>query len=120
MPHLRIASVLISFFAVTLPIKAAQNREQPPLSGFAIQITNQSGQSTHFLISGRGLKGGGSFTLPPGEIIKLADKDSERVSMVGVTASTEGDAWRIKVSVVKGEFYDKGEQDVATYLVREG
>jgi hypothetical protein len=39
--------------------------------------------------------------------------------MVKLTASSEGDAWRINVSVVKGEFYDKGEQGVATYLVRE-
>lgn len=119
MAHLRIASILIALCAVTLPIEAIQDREQPPLSGFAIQIAYQSGQSTHYFIYGRELKGRGAFTLPPEEIIKRADKDSEQVSIVKVAASSEEDAWRIKVSVVKGEFYDKGEQDVATYLVRE-
>jgi hypothetical protein len=119
MAHLRIASILMALFAVTLPIKAIQDQEQPPLSGFAIEITNQTGQSIHFFISGRELKGRGSFTLPPREIIKRADKDSDQVTMVGVAAAPEDDAWRIKITVVKGEYYDKGEQDVATYLVRE-
>ena len=119
MAHLGITSILIVLFAVTPPIKTIQDQEQPRLSGYAIEITNQSGQSTHFLIAGRELKGAGSFTLPSTEIIKRADNDSEQVSMITVAASSEKDAWRIKVSVVKGDFYDKGEQDVATYLVRE-
>jgi len=118
MVHLGTVSVLIALYAVTLPIQAVQHRE-PQLNGFAIQITYQSGRSTYFPMSGRELKRDGSFTLPPGEIIKHADKDSEQVSMVRFTASPEGDAWRINVSVVKGEFYDKGGQDVATFLVRE-
>src|SRR5829696_6061058 len=119
MAHPRITTVLIALFAITLPINAFQNREPLPPSGFAIQITNQRGQSSHLLLSKRGLKGGGSFTLSPSDIARRADKDSEQVSEVKVTASSEGDVWKIMVSVVKGEFYDKGEQDVATYLVRE-
>jgi hypothetical protein len=118
MVHLGTISVLIALYAVTLTIQAVQHREQQ-LSGFAIQITYQSGKSTYFLMSGRELKRDGSFTIPPGEIIKHADKDSEQVSEVYVAASAEGDAWKLKVWVVKGEFGDKGRQDVATFLVRE-
>jgi hypothetical protein len=119
MAFLRIASVLLSLSVVTPYTEAIQVRERPPLSGYAIQITHQSGQSHHFLISAPELKGGGSFTLPPGEVIKPADTVSEQVSMIKVSASSERDAWRIKISVIRGEFYDKGEQDVATFLVRE-
>jgi hypothetical protein len=58
--------------------------------------------------------------LPPGEIVKRAEKDSEQVSEVYINASSEGNGWKIKVSVVMGGFYDKGRQDVATFLVSEG
>jgi len=118
MAHMRVASMLIALFAITPPIIAFQNRETVPVSGFAIQITNQRGQSFHLLLAKP--KNQGSFTLPPGEIVKRADKDSEQVSEVYITAYSEGNAWKVKVSVVKGEFYDKGQQDLATYLVREG
>jgi hypothetical protein len=118
MAHMRVSFVLIAFFAITPPIIAFQNREALPVSGFAIQITNQRGQSFHLLLTES--KKQGSFTLPPSEIIKRADKDSEQVSEVYITASSEGNEWKVKVSVVKGEFYDKGQQDVATFLVREG
>jgi hypothetical protein len=120
MAHMRVASLLIALFAITPGITAFQNPEPPPVSGFVIQITRQSGQSFHLLLAKSGSKNRGSFTLNPGEIVKPADKDSEQVSEVLVTASTEGSAWKISISVVKGEFYDKGQQDVATYLVREG
>ena len=118
MAHMRVASMLIALFAITPPIIAFQNRETVPVSGFAIQITNQRGQSFHLLLAKP--KNQGSFTLPPGEIVKRADKDSEHISEVYITAYSEGNAWKVKVSVVKGEFYDKGRQDVATYLVSEG
>lgn len=120
MAHLRVASVLIALLAIAPPANAFQNPEPPPPSGFAIQVTNRRGQSSHFPFAKGGLKGGGSFTLPPGEIVKRADKDSEQVSLVCLNASYEGDIWKIEVSVVKGEFYDKGRQDVSTHLVREG
>ncbi|HEV8133018.1 MAG TPA: hypothetical protein VGP85_00005, partial [Pyrinomonadaceae bacterium] len=114
MAHMRVASMLMALFAITPPIIVFQNRETLPTSGFAIQITRQGGQSFHLLLANQN-----SFTLPPGEIVKRADKDSEQVSEVYITASSEGNAWKVKVSVVKGEFYDKGQQDVATYLIRE-
>jgi hypothetical protein len=117
---LRIAFIVIALLAVALPARAAQHRERSPLSGYAVQITYRDGQSTHFLIPGREMKGGGAFTLSPQEIVRRADKDSEQVSLIKVGASPEEGAWRIKVSVVKGEFYDKGEQDVLTCLVRVG
>jgi len=120
MAHMRVASMLIALFASIPPIIAFQNRETLPVSGFAIQITRQGGHSFHLLLAKAESKNQGSFTLPPGEIVKRADKDSEQVSEVLITASFEGNAWKIKVSVVKGEFYDKGQQDLATYLVREG
>jgi hypothetical protein len=119
MAHMRVASILIAFFTITTPIIAFQNRENRPVSRFAIQITNHRGQSFHLLLEGKS-KNQGSFTLAPGEIVKRADKNSEQVSEVLITASSEGNAWKIKVSVVKGEFYDMGQQDVATYLVGEG
>src|SRR4029434_865212 len=118
MVHSGTVSVLIVLYAVTLPIQAVQHREQQQLGGFAIQFTYQSGKSLYFPMSGRE-KPHGSFSIPQGEIIKHADKDSEQVSTVMFTASSEGNAWRINVSVVKGEFGDKGRQDVATFLVHE-
>jgi len=116
---LRIATVLLSLFVVALPTQAIQDRERPALSGYGVQITYQSGQSSHFLIPGPKLKVAGSFTLAPGEIIKPAATANDQVSMVKVSASFEKDIWRINISVIKGEFYDKGEQDVATFFVRE-
>ena len=107
MAHMRVAFMLIALFAITLPIIAFQSPETLLVSGFAIQITNQRGQSFHLLLAKP--KNQGSFTLPPGEIVKRADKDSEQVSEVYITAYSEGNAWKVKVSVVKGEFYDKGQ-----------
>ena len=118
MAHMRVASLLTALFSITAPINAVQNRETLPVSGFAIQITNQRGHI--YLVLAKESKNRGSFTLNPSEIVKRADKDSDQVSEVYVTALPEGNAWKLKVSVVKGEFYDKGQQDVATYLVREG
>lgn len=120
MAHMRVVSLLIALFAITPPIIVFQNRETLPGSRFAIQITNQRGQSFHLLLANAKSNNQSSFTLPPGEIVKRAEKDSEQVSEVVLTTSLEGNAWKIKVSVVKGEFYDKGQQDVASYLVREG
>ena len=119
MALLRIATVLLSLFVVALPTQVIQDRERPALSGYGVQITYQSGQSSHFLIPGPKLKVAGSFTLAPGEIIKPAATANDQVSMVKVSASFEKDIWRINISVIKGEFYDKGEQDVATFFVRE-
>jgi hypothetical protein len=114
--YLRVVFVM---FAITLPVVALQKRESAALSDLAIQVTNQLGHSIYMDFAKGESKRRGSFTLPPGEIIKRADKDSDQVSMIYVSAAPEQDAWRINVSVVKGEFYDKGEQDVATFLVRE-
>jgi hypothetical protein len=119
MALLRIATVLLPLLVAALPTQAIQDRERPALSGYGIQIIYQSGQSSHFLIPAPKLKVAGSFTIPPGEIIKRADTANEQVSMVKVSAAFEKDIWRINISAVKGEFYDKGEQDVATFLVRE-
>src|SRR4029453_7075264 len=99
---LRVASLLIALFAVNFRIVNVQDRVPQPLSGYAIRVTYPGGKSSHFLISSRGLKGVGGFTLAPGDIIKPAEKDDDQVSMIRVIASSEGDAWRIKVSVVKG------------------
>jgi hypothetical protein len=118
MAHMSLAYLLIALFAITPPIIALQNRETLPPNTFAIQVTNQRGQSIHLLLSKS--KNQGSFTLAPGEIIKRADKDSDQVSEVYITASFEGNEWKLKVSIVKGQFYDKGQQDVATYFVGEG
>ena len=118
MAPMRVASMLIALFAITQPIIAFQKRETSPVNGFAIQVTNQRGQSIYLLLA-KESKNRGSFSLNPSEIVKRADNDSEQVSEVYVTALPEGNAWKIKVAVVKGEFYDKGQQDVATYLVRE-
>jgi hypothetical protein len=120
MAHMKVASMLIALFAITSSLIAFQNRETAPVSGFAIQITNQRGQSFYLLLPKTESKNRGSFTLPPSEIVKRAGEDSEQVSEVYITASSEVNEWKVKVSVVKGEFYDKGQQDVATYLVREG
>ena len=119
MAHMRVASMLIALFAITAPLTAFQNRETLPVSDFAIQITNQRGQAFHLLLAKTKSKSQNSFTVP-NRIIERADKDSEHVSEVYITTSSEGNAWKIEVSVVKGEFYDEGRQDVATYLVREG
>src|SRR5262245_53710048 len=120
MDHMRVACVLIALFAINPLTNNCQTREPQSLGDFAIEITYQRGVSTHFPLAKSGSTSGGSFTLNPTEIFKRADQDSEQVSLVYFTASPEGNAWKIKVSVVKGEFYDKGQQDVATYLVREG
>jgi hypothetical protein len=120
MAHMKVASMLIALLAITPLTIAFQNPEPLPLSDFAIEITNGRGQTFHLLLEKNGSKHRPSFTLNPAEIVKRADKDSDQVSEVYVTAFSDGNVWRIKVSVVKGEFYDKGEQDVAKYLVREG
>ena len=120
MAHMRVAFMLIGLFAITLPIIAFQSRDSLLVNRFAIQVTNQRGQSFHLPLAKTESKNQVSFTLPPSEIVKRADKDSEQVSEVYISAYSEGNAWKVRVSVVKGEFYDKGRQDVATYLVSEG
>jgi hypothetical protein len=118
MARLTIASVLITLLAITPSASVFQNREAPKMSGFAIQITNHLGQSAYFLLSERESRRP-SFTISPSQIVRRAERDKEQVSEVYLAASSEDDAWKIKVSVAKGEFADQGEEDVATYLVRE-
>jgi hypothetical protein len=73
----------------------------------------------HSAIFGQESKGKIDFTISPDRLIKRSDKDNEQVSMVLVSAAFDGSFWKIKVSVLKGEFYDKGEQEVGAYSARE-
>jgi hypothetical protein len=68
---------------------------------------------------GQGMKGKTDFTLPPWGVLKRAAQDSDQVTMILIAAAFDGEFWKIRVSVRKGEFYDKGEQEVATYSARE-
>jgi hypothetical protein len=119
MTFLRLLLALTSLYTMFICASDAQAQERLPLNGYAIEITYKDGKSSHSPMFGQELRGNTGFTLSPWNIIKRANKDSEQVSMVLVAAAFDGGAWRIKVSVRKGEFYDKGEQEVATYSVRE-
>jgi hypothetical protein len=122
MTFLSPALALIASYTMFISAYNFQTKERLPLNGYAIQITYKDGKDgsfTHSYLTGQELKGKTSFTLPPWRIIKRADKDSEQVSMVLVAVAFEGAAWKIKVSVRKGEFYDKGDQEVATYSAHE-
>lgn len=113
------ALALIASYAMFTCAYNFQTKERLPLNGYAIQITYKDGLFHHSYMTGHEMKGKTDFTLPPWRIIKRANKDSEQVSMVLVAVAFEGAAWKIKVSVRKGEFYDKGDQEVATYSAHE-
>jgi hypothetical protein len=93
---MRVVSMLMALFAITPPIIVFQNRETLPTSGFAIQITRQGGQSFHLLLAKTESKNQNSFTLPPGEIVKRAEKDSEQVSEVYINALPRETAGRLR------------------------
>jgi hypothetical protein len=113
------ALALIASYTMFLCAYNYQTKESLPLNGYAIQITYKDELFQHSFLTGQELKGSTNFTLSPRRIIKRANKDSEQVSMVLVAVAFEGAAWKVKVSVRKGEFYDKGDQEVATYSAHE-
>jgi len=117
-PLRMILALMISCSTLTAA-GAALSQERSPLNGYAIQIIYKDVPMSQHAMTGPELKGKTGFTLPPEMILKRGGKDGEQVSLVWVAAHSEGEAWRIKVSVVRGEFYDGGEQEVATYTVRE-
>lgn len=119
MTSLAMMLTLALSWALSAPARAALPQERPPLNGYAIQVAYGGGPPGLSPMSGPELKGRFGFSIPPEMIVKRADEDGEQVSMVWVAASFEGGAWRVRVSVVKGEFYDRGEQEVAAYVVRE-
>ena len=119
MANLRMILALTVSCATLTHAGAAPAQERRPLNGYAIQILHRDNLFSQNAMKGPELKGKTGFTLPPEMIVRRAGKDGEQVSLVWVAAHFEGEAWRIKVSVVRGEFYDRGEQEVANYAVRE-
>lgn len=94
MTLLRLVLTLIASYTMHICVNATQTQESRPLIGYAIQVIFVDNVSLHSPMSGPELKGRTDFTLAPWRLIKRAEKDSDQVSMVLLSAAFDGGVWK--------------------------
>src|SRR6185295_15351708 len=99
----------------------AESQAQQPrvLSGYAIQVQLQGHPIFYDPIyeSDLAAKDKG-FGFTPVRYARGSSRDEDIISLVKIGVSPEGAEWKIRISVVRGAFRDKGEQVVATFHTR--